>query len=465
MSKLMITKESVTKAEGVIVANWNIDHTRPSDKHYEKAQFKWDSCFAAITNASRGDPTKAATEINTLLRYIDPLDGFIPNMRFTKPPGFFNIESYTFNKRAFGSNYTQPPLIAHAAFRTFESFRRKGLPEEGIRFLQTIYGETMPEKLSGLKGVYKYFETRENGNGSEIVGNIHPNETGRDSDPPLKFGSVRIPNKGIIAKFTPAGTSIIPLVNTALDAMSHFRINLNAKKHEWKVEKVRDRYWTNDVMFNCLYANNLSYMARISSELGLMDDTKNYKEKANRIEGEILDKMWDEKTGFFYNLDRSGNKIPIASITGLFPIVLDTISKHQLSSLLDKMEDPEWFNTQYPIPSLPTNSPYYDPERKVKRLWQGPVWINTNFLIAEEGLVKQIERFSEDPQLCDRMVKILGNLVEKTEELVEKNGFRECYSPETGKGYRVENFTWSLLALFFDKSKALLGEYKKTRGR
>jgi len=35
----------------------------------------------------------------------------------------------------------------------------------------------------------------------------------------------------------------------------------------------------------------------------------------------------------------------------------------------------------------------------------------------------------------------------KTIAMVEKEGFREYYNPETGKGYRRENFGWFTLVL------------------
>jgi hypothetical protein len=39
----------------------------------------------------------------------------------------------------------------------------------------------------------------------------------------------------------------------------------------------------------------------------------------------------------------------------------------------------------------------------------------------------------------------MSNLVPK--EMIEKSGFREYYHPETGEGYRRENFGWSTLIL------------------
>jgi hypothetical protein len=36
---------------------------------------------------------------------------------------------------------------------------------------------------------------------------------------------------------------------------------------------------------------------------------------------------------------------------------------------------------------------------------------------------------------------------EKSEALLQKSGFRECFNPETGEGYGATKFTWGALVL------------------
>lgn len=456
----MTRTELDKRADQVLKGNWTGEYTRPASNHYPH-QFLWDSSYAAIIYARRGELEKAETEIQTLLKGIDQETGFIPNMRFHQKVKWWNLESYTFNDRSFGSSYTQPPLLANAVWEIYESFIEKGEKEKGKKFLREIYGGDGQEKVSGLKGSYEYFRKyRENGNGSKLIGVIHPNETGRDSDPSLKQGAPRILYHEMIAKF--ALQKAIHTVNTGLDVASAAKINVRGKFLQWDIKEMRKKvYWVNDVMFNVFYTNNLRYLSRIADELSNDTDAQYYKELAYAVEKEIVAKMWNDDEKFFYNLDKNGNQIPVASITGLFPITLDNISEDQLTSLLDKIENPSWFGTQYPLPSVPVNSRYYDPHYAEKRLWRGPVWINLNHTIAEEGFVKQIKRFEHNEELSSRMINFLKHLVEKTEELPSKNGpvnFFEFYDPETGRGYRIAYFTWTLLALHFEKSKALLAK-------
>lgn len=460
----MTRAELETRAGQVLEGNWTGTYTMPSSPHYRDL-FLWDSCFAAIINARRKEPQIAGVELQTLLQGIDRKTGFIPNRRLIGGPNWKDMEArLTFTNRS-QSNYTQPPLFAHSAWEIYESFKRNGEHEKGKNFLQDIYGKSGQQKVSGLKGAYEYFTNyRENGDGSKLIGGIHPHETGRDSDPSVRPGAMQIPRHGIIANFDPKG-ALIPLANKALDFLTTARINVRGKFRQWDIKKMKENvYWVNDVMFNVLYVNSLRYMSKISNELGYDKETLYYNDLADVVEKEIRTKMWNDNDGFFYNLDKNGNQIPIASITGLSPITLEDISKEQLTSLLDKIESPEWFGTPYPLPSLPVNSPYYDPHYTERRLWRGPAWIITNHIIAEEGLVKQIERFQHDKKLSDRMINSLKRLVEKTEELPGKNdpvNFFEFYDPENGCGYRIKHFTCSVLALYFDKSNDLLNQARK----
>ena len=41
----------------------------------------------------------------------------------------------------------------------------------------------------------------------------------------------------------------------------------------------------------------------------------------------------------------------------------------------------------------------------------------------------------------------LSDIVEKSVELVSKNGFREFFNPFSGEGYGAHNFSWSTLVV------------------
>lgn len=480
MIEVLVGKEELLDSleAKILDTNWHDDHTYPAPYHYMHL-WLWDSIKAANLHDQRRDPDKAAIEIGAVLEGVDEKTGFIPNMQYRTGRNWHDVESVTFNNPDFGSSYTQPPIIAWGAWQTYEAFKKQGREEEGRKFLEKQYGK--------MEKSYSYFSTyRENGDGSRLVGNTFPHETGRDSDPSLRPNIPFIKGEG----------KTVGLANTVIDYSTVLATNVQIKwkdtypekghptvhdvvdfvkrkakkqkrenvRTDWDSEKTRGVYWINDVMFNVLYIDNLRYMENICSAVGKTNEAVKYKEIADKVEGQLLEQMWDEETGFFYNLDKNGEQIKIPSVTGLFAVNLETIPEDKLSEVVAKMEDTDWFNTEYPFPSVPVHSPYYQPDYSEKRLWKrGEVWINANQLIAEEGLVKQIQRPDISPELRSRMVTVLRKLVEKTEELVntdllENGTTHEFYNAETGEGYRIKGFTWTLGGRHMHKSKALLEE-------
>src|SRR5690606_9544622 len=112
-----------------------------------------------------------------------------------------------------------------------------------------------------------------------------------------------------------------------------------------------------------------------------------YRSHADSVSEEICDTLWSEEDQRFYAKNHTGH-IPVVSVSNLFPIMLPNIREEQAKSILNMLDDPEWFGTNYPIPSVPTNSPAYDGEYSEKRIWRGPTWINMNYFITQ-GLVRQ----------------------------------------------------------------------------
>jgi neutral trehalase len=71
---------------------------------------------------------------------------------------------------------------------------------------------------------------------------------------------------------------------------------------------------------------------------------------------------------------------------------------------------------------------------QVKLLWRGPTWISTNWFI-----VKGLQKHGYND--------LAKEVISRMEKMIRHQGFREYYNPETGEGYRRENFGWSTLIL------------------
>lgn len=444
--------------------NWRSDHSVPSVGEHYRYMWKWDSTKAVVINARRDDPDRSATELTTLLKYVDRQTGFMPNKIFATADGKTwrdYPEAWFFNNNKIGTSYSQPPLEAWAAMETYESFVRAGRMDEGLAFLSATYGTASRGNYTGLAGGYAYFANhRQNNPDDYLIGIVHPNETGRDSDEANKPWLLDVRNNDPRLEW-------LKMQKFGWDMGRLGRDSLR-QRVDWVPEQVRGNYWVNDVMFNAMYARNLRHMARIAGTLYLNSYTTHDSDKygadyerfgiwADNVESDILDRMWNQDQGYFYNLDGDGNQIPVDSVTGLFPLMLDTIGPEKASALVDKLDDPQWFATQYPIPTHAVRSRFYAPDptgfkNTFTPQWSGTVWTDVNQIIGESLSERALSFADTHPALSARSLGRAGLIATKTRELLALNTkTMEYYSPNNGRGMRVANFMWTNLGLHFEK--------------
>ena len=87
------------------------------------------------------------------------------------------------------------------------------------------------------------------------------------------------------------------------------------------------------------------------------------------------------------------------------------------------------------MPTVPIDSPMFDPHK----YWQGPSWVNTNWMIIE-GL----KQYGFDEHAAA--------LTDTTLDMVRENGFWEYFHPISGEGLGAHNFSWTA-ALILDLLK------------
>ncbi|WP_223624210.1 amylo-alpha-1,6-glucosidase [Microbacterium sp. EST19A] len=156
---------------------------------------------------------------------------------------------------------------------------------------------------------------------------------------------------------------------------------------------------------------------------------------------ELLLEMWDAERGRF--LAAGGGEVQLSdTIVGLMPLLTGTLPEPIAEGLRAAVDDPERFALAWGLPTVAAS----DPEFSAERMWRGPVWVNTNVLVAE-GL--------EASGYADRA----RELREQTVALViHGGGPHEYFNPRTGQKARTATtaFGWSA-ALFIDLAVTLSG--------
>lgn len=154
---------------------------------------------------------------------------------------------------------------------------------------------------------------------------------------------------------------------------------------------------------------------------------------------ELLQRMWDADRQRF--LAFGGGEVQLSdTIVGLMPLLTGALPGPIAESLVAAVDDPERFGLEWGLPTVAAS----DPDFSTERMWRGPVWVNTNALVAE-GL--EASGYAERAR----------ELREQTVALViHGGGPHEYYNPRTGQKARTATtaFGWSA-ALFIDLAVTL----------
>ena len=186
-----------------------------------------------------------------------------------------------------------------------------------------------------------------------------------------------------------------------------------------------------------LYAEKM-YLAKIARELGSDADASAFEEEALYVADFLCTHMWDDETGFFYDIDMA-TKRPLVErgkgIEGAIPLWAGLARPEQASRVRDALMDQNMFNTTMPFPTVSADNPRYSPDK----YWRGPVWLDQAYF-AVQGLSRY--GFADDAGYMAR------KLLQAAEGLAGDAPIRENYNPETGAGLNAANFSWSAACFY-----------------
>jgi glycogen debranching enzyme len=168
-------------------------------------------------------------------------------------------------------------------------------------------------------------------------------------------------------------------------------------------------------------------MARIASEVD-PSTSERYWVDRGMIQEALNDQLWDEATGFYYDINLDGSFIAHKSYSGLVPLIAGVVPPERLPRLLAALRSEEEFMSVGGIRSMSAASPLYLPGTAghgVNSNWRGPVWVPINYMLVEA--LRDI-----DPALAaDIRDRVVAN-VEADWRATDR--FHEFFNGDTGEG-------------------------------
>jgi hypothetical protein len=367
-------REGVRLTDGVPFA-----YTCPSPHHYPW-QWYWDSCFSAIV-WRRFDPTRSRRELESLLA-AQRDDGFIGHTIFWNTPlpwprrFTYNVTSPT----APMTSSIQPPVLAWA--------------------WRIAVGD--PAAVPRIGRHYDWLAAHRDLDGDGLIWLVQPDESGLDASP--VFDAVW----GRRSHGLPGFVGLV-------------RRN---RRLDYDLRRIADAGGP----VCCEVATNVVHSLSLIA-LGRSSRTAT-----------IVERMYDEDAGLFWPIARPELATPPAlTWTALAPLALPDLPEAIGRRLVEEhLLDPERFWLPVAPPSVAANEPTFAPVvarvPAIRRIWRGPTWINTAWLVWL-GLL----RLGYSAQADELARRLTGT--------IRSQGLREYYNPLTGRGMGATDFGWSALAL------------------
>ena len=384
------------EAAAVLRANDRVTHTVPSPTLYPH-QWAWDSAFAAIGWVHL-DPARAVTELRMLLAGAWP-DGRVPHIRFHGAGDYFP------GPEAWGadgsSTITQPPVWALAARRVVE-----------------VAGDValVGGLLAAIEASHRFFEAARDPLGWGAVAVAHPWESGMDDAPQWDEALADV-DPALAPRFERRDLDKVDDPDQR-PTDDQYRRYLAIVAQIAADGNGPGPFAVYDPFMTALLARAEMDLSVLARESGQPDRAARAEARCSRLIEGLMSRLWEGPAGrFAYHDAASGRRLAPDAVGAYGPLVLaENLAEPVARVLRDGLI--HRYATPWPLPTTAPSDPSFDGHR----YWRGPTWINVNWLLAPH---------------------VDLDLVDKSLELLRRQGFREYFDPFTGEGLGARSFTWS----------------------
>jgi len=419
-------------AEQLLRANDRGSYTVPAPDLYPH-QWLWDSAFIAV-GIAHYDIERAKIEI---LHLLDGqwANGMVPHMIFNTSPAFRgdrNAWRSWVNPNSpdhvATSGITQPPVLAEAIVQIGAHMT---LSER-----RTWYKQTYPKLVAYHQWLYKERDPHSEG----LTLQIHPWETGLDNTPPWMaelrehllpwwIRLLQSTKLSSLVRYIRRDTRRIPPEQrfTSTEVLALFDAQKRLRRKNYDIHRILNHslFTIEDLSFNSILVRANEQLAGIAKTLRqqLPEDL----EHRMQLTRKALELLWDEQSQQYYSRDFITHRLlRTPSVATLLPLYSGAVTKERAARLVSLLENDHIFGSAYPAPSVPVGSEWFDADR----YWQGPSWVNINWLIID-GL----RRYGYNDHA--------EALRETTLEMVGQGGFYEYFNPLSGAPLGSPDFSWT----------------------
>ena len=196
-------------------------------------------------------------------------------------------------------------------------------------------------------------------------------------------------------------------------------------EHAWSMDQ------ENICLNSFLYAEK-KILAEMATILDKPEVAQQFTQEAEALKTFVQTKMFDPETGFFYDTHiDTGEHIKVMGAECWLPLWAGIATPEQARQVMEKMMDPNKFNSTLPLGTLDVSHPRLRPTRGY---WRGPVWVDQVYF-GIQGL----RNYGFDREADQLLEKFIDN----AQGLTTDGPIHENYNPLTGETLNCPNFGWS----------------------
>ena len=220
----------------------------------------------------------------------------------------------------------------------------------------------------------------------------------------------------------------------------------------------KDLLWVDAICQQSLAARSIS---RLFDLVGDKENSSVWAAKSDEKKKIIEDYYWDEKDGFYYDIDTNSRDFcKVMTVASYWTLTANIASDERAKRLAELVTDERAFGGKVPLISLARGDGDYRPDG---RYWRGGLWLPTAY-----AALKGLSEYGYHNVAHEAAIKIFDHMLD-TYKTFEPHTIWECYSPEeptpalTPKGDKFvrPNFCgWSALGPISIYIEHILGFYK-----
>lgn len=403
------------QARDILIRNDRGGYTVPTHGLYP-FQWNWDSAFVALGFATF-DRDRAWQEIESLVTGQWD-DGMIPHIIFHQDDeGYFPGPGvWASGKTPPTSGITQPPVLASVVRWLWEA---EGADPDHAR-MRAMYDACVK--------YHRWFHAYRDPLGNGLVMVTHNWETGRDNSSEWDDALARVDTTGVGSYSRRDTGHVDAAMRPKQEEYDRYVAILQfGRECGWDHREIADNgpFRVVDVGMSMILLRANRDLLAIAEVIGDQAVAEELRERIRLSEGG-MDWLWNENAGAYCSRDattlESSGLVTNASFLAFYAGVGSDRQRDRLLQTLDRLTR----SATYLLPSLEAGSREYDHQR----YWRGPIWLVVSYMaargLAEAGHKDWADRIRRD-----------------SAQLIEKSGFYESFSPETGAGTGGDDFSWT----------------------